>query len=166
MPTENVLQKDEEKLKFRWKSPRTIYSLIFLFFCTLECIFGTRRLIRLGMYNIHFAETFMFFITAIVKFLIMFRLGRNWKDIMVKWRSFENVFLQHPYTHKGLKLKIRVRCVAAFFFVFMLGNKKIISLTVIAKKLKNLKNKFAINLFKNFQPSTSFSSPRPWRTIN
>lgn len=121
MPCENVLQKDEKKLEFRWKSPRTIYSLVFLFFTSIECSVGIRRLIRLGLYNIHYAETFLFFITAMTKFLMMLQLGRNWKKIMVKWRDFENVFLQYPYTYKGVRLKTRVRFIAAFFIIFMFG---------------------------------------------
>lgn len=121
IPCDNVFQKDEKKIQFRWKSPRTIYSITFLVFTTIECIVGCRRLLRLGLYNIHFAESFLFFITAIVKSVLMFKLGKNWREIMIKWRYFENVFLQHPYEYKGMKLKYSMRAVAAFFIIFMLG---------------------------------------------
>jgi hypothetical protein len=63
----------------------------------------------------------MFFITAIVKSVLMFKLGRNWKEIMMKWKHYENVFLQHPYEYRGMKLKYSIRFVAAFFIILMLG---------------------------------------------
>lgn len=153
MPCENVLNNDENKLEFKWKSPRTIYALFFLIFTTIECIVGCRRMIRLGLYNVHFVESFLFFTTAVIKFLIMFQLGKKWKKIMIRWRSYENVFLQHPYEFHGMRLKHQVRWVASFFIIFVLGE---------------LLNIFNINLIKflSHQSSTFFSSSKQWTTID
>ena len=62
IPVDNVLQPDVKKLEFRWKSKKTIYSLIFLFFGSVESAVGIRRFVRLG-FNIHFTENFLFLIT-------------------------------------------------------------------------------------------------------
>lgn len=121
VPCENILQKDEKKIEFRWKSLRTIYSFLFFLFAFIELVVGSRRLFRRGFYNIHFAEGYLFLLTAIIKFTMMFRLGRNWQKIMVKWRDFENPFLHHPYEFKGMKLKVKIRIVGTFFIILLLG---------------------------------------------
>lgn len=120
IPCDNVLQSDEKKIQFRWKSPKTIYSLIFLFFGSIECAVGIRRFIRLG-FNIHFVESLIFFLSAMIKAMLMFQLGRKWPSIMEKWRNCENVFLQSPYESNGWKLKKKLRFVAFIFISFVLS---------------------------------------------
>lgn len=125
MPCENVLQPDERKLDFQWKSKKTIYSLIFLAMGSIESIVGVRRLIRLG-FNIHFVESLLFFITAMIKAILMFHLGRKWKEIMIKWKNFESTFLQSPYEkHDGWRLKTKLRVVGVIILCFVLGNMRI-----------------------------------------
>lgn len=65
-------------------------------------------------------KAFLFFITAIMKSALILKLGKNSKDIMMKWKSFENVFLKDSYDYKEMKLKYKVRLIASFFFI--LGN--------------------------------------------
>lgn len=123
VPVDNLLQPDEKKLEFRWKSIKTIYSLIFLFLGSIESAVGIRRFIRLG-FNIHFTESLLFLITAMIKALLMFLIGRKWKEIMVKWRKCENIFLQSPFDIDGWKLKTKLRFVAMLFFCFVLGEQR------------------------------------------
>lgn len=121
IPVDNLLQPDEKKLEFRWKSKKTIYSLIFLFFGSIESAVGMRRFVRLG-FNIHFTEKFLFLITAMVKAVLMFQLGRKWKKIMMEWRSCENIFLNTPFVNNnGWRLRTKLRFVATIFLILMLG---------------------------------------------
>ena len=45
LPVEGILSKDIANLKFRWKSFRTIYSIIFLICGTIESAMAVRRLL-------------------------------------------------------------------------------------------------------------------------
>ncbi|XP_070501290.1 gustatory receptor for sugar taste 64b-like [Chironomus tepperi] len=120
LPVDGVLGKSEKDLNFRWKSPKTIYSILFLFFGTIESCMGTRRLLRLG-FNIHFAESFLFFITAMIRAYMLFFLGRKWKFIMMRWQNCEDVFLREPYNTKGWSLSRRIRIVFAIAVILVLA---------------------------------------------
>lgn len=112
IPVDGILSDDENQIQFRWKSLKTIYSMFFLFCGTVESCFGTRRLLRLG-FNIGSAEGLMFFILAMVRAFIFFRLARKWKNIVKMWRKSEQVFLYEPYRVRGVSLKIKLRVMFA-----------------------------------------------------
>lgn len=129
LPVGKVLCKDENQAEFRWKSWRTIYSLMFLFCGTVESCLGTRRLLRLG-FNINFAEGLMFFIMAVVRGFIFFQLARNWKKIMAMWHKSEKVFLHEPYRVEGWSLTRKIRVVFIFMAFFAFRNFIFILLTL------------------------------------
>lgn len=118
MPVCGVLAKDEESVKFKWLSVNTIYSIIFLICGTIESSLGTRRILRLG-FNVHFAESLMFFITAMIRAFMFFKLAREWKTVIKYWRKCEEPFLRHPYTVTGWSLTKTIRVV--FFFLMSLS---------------------------------------------
>jgi gustatory receptor len=120
IPVDGVLAGDENQLEFRWKSLKTIYSMVFLFCGTVESCLGTRRLLRLG-FNIRYVDGLLFFILAVIRTFIFFRLARNWKDIMRIWSKTENVFLREPYRVKGMSLKFKLRAVFTVLAVLALG---------------------------------------------
>lgn len=120
LPVDGVLAHSEKDLNFRWNSPKTIYSIFFLFCGTIESCLGTRRLLRLG-FNIHFAESFLFFITAMIRAYMLFFLGRKWKFIMMRWHNCENVFLREPYKTKGWSLSRRIRVVFTIAVLLVLS---------------------------------------------
>lgn len=113
LPVDGVLASDEKAIKFRWRSVKTIYSMIFIFCGTIESLLGTRRLLRLG-FKINFAEGLLFFIAAIMRALILFRLARNWNGFMARWRECEDVFLRPPYRVPGWSLR---RQITTLFFI-------------------------------------------------
>lgn len=129
IPVCGVLAKDEESVKFKWLSVRTIYSMLFLLCGTIESSLGTRRFLRLG-FNVHFAEGLMFFITAMIRAFMFFQLAREWSTIIKYWRKCEEPFLSEPYTVKGWSLRKKIRVV--FFFLVSLS---------ISKRVKSLKIK-------------------------
>jgi gustatory receptor len=110
LPADGVLSNDEEKVKFRWKSVKTIYSMIFLFCGTVESGLGTRRLLRLG-FNINFAEGLLFFILAMFRAFVFFNLARKWNVIMRLWKKCESPFLQPPYKVNGWSLKTKIKVI-------------------------------------------------------
>lgn len=108
LPVDGVLAKDETQLAFRWRSIKTVYSMIFLFCGTVESCLGTRRLLRLG-FNIQFAEGLLFFIAAMVRSYMFFHLASHWRDIIAYWRKCEDVFLRPPYVIRGWSLRRKIQ---------------------------------------------------------
>lgn len=122
MPVCGVLAKDEDSVKFKWLSINTIYSMFFLFCGTIESSLGTWRLLRLG-FNVHFAEGLMFFITAMIRAFMFFKLAREWKTIIKYWRKCEEPFLSYPYEVRGWSLKKTLRVVFFFLVSLSISNK-------------------------------------------
>lgn len=124
LPADGVLAADEEQVEFRWKSIKTIYSMIFLFCGTVESCLGTRRLLRLG-FKLNFAEGLLFFISAMVRAVILFRLARKWKGFIKYWRECEDVFLRAPYRVKGWSLRRKINII--FFLLAALSMSNLIN---------------------------------------
>lgn len=120
LPVDGVLSENESELEFRWKSLKTIYSMAFLFCGTVESCLGTRRLLRLG-FNIRYVEGLVFFILAVVRGFIFFRLARKWTEIMKMWKRCEDVFVRDPYKVEGASLKVKVRVVFTVLVTFAMG---------------------------------------------
>lgn len=81
LPVINNSSSDESQLKFKWKSFRTIYSLIFLIFGSIEIFLETRRILVIG-FSIAYAEDLLFYITSMVRAFLLFRLALKWKIII------------------------------------------------------------------------------------
>lgn len=110
LPVLNVLQPDENKLKFSWNSRRTIYAISWLVFATIEGSVAVRRLFRLG-FDVHYVEVLMFFLLSPARAVICFNLARHWKSIMQYWKKCEEGFLKYPFEEKGLKLERKAKIV-------------------------------------------------------
>jgi Trehalose receptor len=126
LPVDGVLAKDEDQLRFRWKSIKTIYSLLFLFCGTVESCMGTRRLLRLG-FNIGFAEGLLFFVTAMIRSYLLFGLARHWKEFIAFWRKCEEAFLHPPYSIRGWSLSSKTRVAFVVLTVIAAGEDKFAS---------------------------------------
>lgn len=127
LPFDGVLAKDENQVEFRWKSLKTIYSLVFLFCGSAESAMGIRRLLRLG-FKLNFAEGLLFFVLSMVRSFILFRLARNWKTIIKRWRTCEDVFLRDPYRVKGWSLRKKITII--FFIMAALSFSKVLFLPI------------------------------------
>lgn len=123
LPVDGVLSKDESQVSFRWKSIKTIYSMMFLFCGTVESCLGIRRLLRLG-FKVNFAEGLLFFIMAVVRAFIFFNLARHWKEFIGRWRMNEDVFLRTPYRVKGWSLGMQLRVIFCFLAFLSIGNRR------------------------------------------
>lgn len=120
LPVINVLQVDESKLRFSWKAKRTIYSICWLIFASIEGAVAIRRLFRLG-FSVQYVETLMFFILTPARAFISFGLARHWKNIMQYWRFCENGFLKYPFEEKGWKLNTKCRIILIILILQTFG---------------------------------------------
>lgn len=112
----NATDSDERKLKFTWKSKRTIYSILFLVCGSCESAMA----LSLG-FNMHFAEGLFFFVTSIVRAFLLFRITINWRKIMKYWKHCEAVFLRHPFFEKGWKLEKKCKLIFIFLIIEFIG---------------------------------------------
>jgi hypothetical protein len=110
LPVLNVLQSDENKLKFSWKAKRTIYALCWLLLASTEGYFAVKRRIKRG-FNVHYVEVIMFFILSPARAAILFNLARHWKNTMQYWRHCEEGFLKYPFEEKGWKLGTKCKII-------------------------------------------------------
>lgn len=98
-----------KRLKFRWKSVKTIYSLIFLFCGTIESILSFRVAIKGGTISLWGSSGFIFLFVAICGGILMLNLTRKWPELMVRWENCENVFvIDSAYCIQGLSLKRKI----------------------------------------------------------
>jgi hypothetical protein len=122
IPAVGIMSGDVDKISFRWRSFRAIYSMFFLFCCTSDSVLGIARLVRRGFSIYHF-EALIFFILATIRGLIFFRLATKWKKIMRRWKKCEEPFVSAPYGVRGWSLSRRIRIV--FVVLAFLGAGKI-----------------------------------------
>lgn len=123
LPVLNVLQPDESKLRFSWKARRTIYTLIWLIFASIEGICVIKRRIKHG-FSVNYVETLMFFILSPARAAILFNLARHWKNIMQYWRRCEDGFLKYPFKEKGLKLMTKCKIILVTLILQTFGEIK------------------------------------------
>lgn len=123
LPVDGVLAYDENQVKFRWKSIKTIYSMVFLFCGTVESYLGISRLLRLG-FKINFAEGLLFFIAAILRASMLFRLARKWNFFIKRWRECEDPFLKAPYRIKGWSLSRKINILFAILALLSISKLK------------------------------------------
>lgn len=122
LPVSNVLQSDENKLKFSWKAKRTLYALCWLIFATIEGVVAIWRLFRFG-FSVHYVEVLMFFVLSPARTFIILSLARNWKQIMQFWRLCEDGFLKYPFEEKGWKLATKCRIILIILILQTFGLK-------------------------------------------
>lgn len=123
LPVVGVTEPDVYKLKFKWNSLRTIYSLFFIILGGIDSCAGIHRFFR-KKFNIGFAEALLFFISGITKFTFLFILATQWRKIMKKWFELEKPFLHSPYKGlRGWKLKTRIRVNFFVLIIISIGKK-------------------------------------------
>lgn len=109
MPVSGLSSHNPDQYEFKWKSAKVVYAVIFLIFGTIDSCTGIRRLFRLG-FNFYFAESLLFFVSAMARAFLIFRIALNWPEIMKRWRECEKSFLYQPYAENpGWKLRTLVR---------------------------------------------------------
>ena len=117
MPIQGILGKDIDSLKFRWISLRTIYSIFFLTSGTIEATMVVVRLVRMGL-CLNYVGGILFFVSSMLRAVLLFQMARKWKKIMTFWTQCEYVFLRPPYKEvKGWSLSMRIRVIGVFFIL-------------------------------------------------
>lgn len=121
MPVDNINSKDVSKIDFRWKSVKTVYSLVFLIFGSIECLLCLRLLFTHGM-TLAGSSSLSFYFISIVGAICLFNLATKWKRLMQFWYKIEKIFLKAPYIVNGWPLKRKIRVWAATIGFLALSN--------------------------------------------
>jgi gustatory receptor len=120
MPVDNVNAKDILDISFRWKSIKTIYSLVFIVAGSFECLMSLKLSMKRGM-SLGYASALSFFASSMFGAYCLLNLARKWQRVMKFWFESEKVFLKAPYALRGCSLKRKIRLWAALFGFLALG---------------------------------------------
>lgn len=98
-----------KQTKFRWKSVKVIYNLIFLFCGTIECLLSLRLAVKDGAISLSGSSGFTYLFVSIFGSFLMLNIARKWPELMIKWKKCENVFVTDSvYNMPGLSLKRKI----------------------------------------------------------
>jgi gustatory receptor len=123
LPAENIAGKDISTINFKWKSVKTVYSVIFLFCGTIECILCFRMIFVSNM-SLGYASAMSFYMISMFGAFCLFNMAKKWKTLMKFWYEKEKVLLKAPYKMHGLSLKQKIRLWAAVIGFLSFRNHK------------------------------------------
>lgn len=126
MPVDVGKSKDVSSIIFRWKSFKTIYSLIFVVLGMCEGFLCLWLVIRNGM-TLSYSSALSFYFVSVTGTICLLKLASKWDKLMKFWYEREKVFLEAPYTIQGWTLNRKIRLWGVAFGVLSLSNKLISS---------------------------------------
>ncbi|KAL7733849.1 hypothetical protein ACLKA6_011566 [Drosophila palustris] len=96
LPVSNIRSPDVRNIKFRWLSPRAIYSgiILILNFCEFAAVI---RYITVVGINFHTSSSLALYVVCLLEHVFFWRLAINWRSIMKQWCQVEQLFLSIPY---------------------------------------------------------------------
>ncbi|KAH8371101.1 hypothetical protein KR093_006243 [Drosophila rubida] len=96
LPVSNIRSHDVRNIKFRWLSPRTLYSAIILLlnFCEFGAVLN--HVIEVGI-NFHTSSTLALYVVCLLEHVFFWKLAFNWHRIMKHCQYVEQLFLSIPY---------------------------------------------------------------------
>jgi gustatory receptor len=112
MPIDGVMSKDVENLEFKWKSFKTMYTLVFLVLGTAECLLCCRLIFKKGL-TLSLSSELSFYLISMIGAFYILKLATKWKYLMKVWFDSEKVFLKSPYVNLKLSMKRKIRLWAA-----------------------------------------------------
>lgn len=121
LPVSNIRSSDVRKIKFRWLSPRAIYSALILIIDI--CEFGTvLNFITVVGINFHTSSALALYVVCLLEHVFFWRLAINWRTIMKQWCHVEQLFLSIPYRfYDEYNMKRRINIVVGLIMSSALG---------------------------------------------
>lgn len=121
IPVDHIDGNDISRINFRWKSIKSIYSLVFIVCGTLEGLLLVKLLCKRGV-SLGYASAFGFLFISLTGAYCLFNLATKWHRLMNFWYETEKVFLKAPYKLRGWSMKHKIRLWAAVVGILALGN--------------------------------------------
>lgn len=121
LPVSNVRSENVRDIKFKWRSPRVLYSAIIVMLNICEFGAVLNYIIGVGI-NFHTASTLALYIVCLLEHVFFWRLAINWRSIMRQWNHVEQLFLSVPYRFfDEYKMKRRINIVVGVVMLSALG---------------------------------------------
>ncbi|KAG5679779.1 hypothetical protein PVAND_009317 [Polypedilum vanderplanki] len=139
LPVDNISSRDISILQFRWKSIKTIYSLVFLICASIESLLCLRLGIMNGI-SLIYVNTLSFYSISTLNAIFVFLLARKWKNIMLFWFEHERMFLRAPYVIHGWSLKRKIIMWSTTFALFTLVDRALYMSTVLHNNQQIIEN--------------------------
>uniref|UniRef100_A0A240SY93 Gustatory receptor n=1 Tax=Phlebotomus papatasi TaxID=29031 RepID=A0A240SY93_PHLPP len=115
-PVSGILNKNSNKIRFRWISIKVLYYFYIFIFQTIHLMLSLRRVVRVEMSFGVFAAVFFYFVTLIGGFII-FQKAKNWLKIVKRIELTEKIFLHPPYRQVGFSMRRKVRLVTLILLI-------------------------------------------------
>lgn len=111
-----------EKIKFKWKSFRSIYSLILLLNVVLASVLNGYKHSISGPIKPSNLNGVVFYLSSAISCILFHQI--DWKGFMIEWNQKENSFISEKYKHPPstwtLKRKIHF-CTTLYFMASLLN---------------------------------------------
>jgi len=121
LPVSNVRALDVADIRFRWCSPRILYSLLIGILNLSEFGAVINYVIKVTI-NFHTSSTLSLYIVCLLEHLFFWRLAIQWPRIMRTWHGVEQLFLRVPYRFYGeYRIKRRIYIVFTIVMSSALG---------------------------------------------
>lgn len=122
LPVDGVNSGEISGLRFRWKSIKTIYSLVFVICGSVECVLCLRLVFQRGL-SLSYCSALTFYTVSVLGAIYMIKLASKWKYLMKVWYECEKVFLKAPYKMHGWPLKrVTILWSVGFGFLALCNN--------------------------------------------
>jgi hypothetical protein len=138
MPVLGLLCTDPKNLKFAWISIRTLFAIFYISCGIFTWILMLLPLLEMGItaqnigksyfeyFQLHFkyfvfSVGLIFFTCAISVGVLFLLMAQKWKDFVINWIKYEDVFLKTPYTLKGWRLRTKIWLAAAIILICAAG---------------------------------------------
>jgi gustatory receptor len=118
---DGVMSKDVSNIEFKWRSFKTIYSMLFLVLGTTECLLCCRLILNKGL-TLSLSSELSFYLISMIGAFYILKLATKWKYLMKLWYDSEKVFLKTPYINCKISMKRKIRLWSALIGFLSLCN--------------------------------------------
>lgn len=153
-PLDNISSNNPDAIKFKWKSFRTIFSLLFLLSSFSVAFLVLYKKAEEGSLSPSNIIGFIFYGNCACVCLFFFLLSQHWQKIMIFWSKSEQCFstLKYKNNLKSWSLKKRIN-VCLYTMLLLAFLEHLLFVTSEAKKIlhrNNACNKTVDNFVKQF----------------
>lgn len=86
-----------EQIIFTWRSPRTIFSIVFIFASFITSIFVLKDQMTAGSLTARNIVGVIFFGSSCATYVLLFKISQKFQILMTNWMHTENVFMCFEY---------------------------------------------------------------------
>ena len=113
----NINHENPQKINFKWASPRTFVSIVFIICSSLTTCCILKAQTEKGPLTTSNIIGIVFYLSCTIIFILFFKIAQNFGLLIVKWSKTESYFMTAAYTlpSKSWSLKKRILTVTFIY---------------------------------------------------